>query len=104
MDGLKNLMAHIQKMPGRLDTTMKALGGLTAFGVVSPKLAGYGYTMLGLARALYSTPQGRNWLIAASDLQPGSDAMSRLVEKIGSQLPRLLATDATEPTAPASAR
>ena len=82
---------------GRIDTTMKALGGLTAIGVVPPSLAGYGYTMLGLARALYSTPQGRNWLIAASDLQPGSDAMSRLVDTIGSQLPRVLATVATQP-------
>jgi hypothetical protein len=102
VDGLKNLITHIQGAPRKINATMTGLGALTSIGVVPPALAAKGFTVLGLAKALYSTPQGRNWLIAASDLQPGSDAMSRLVETIGTHLPRLAATDAAQQTTPAS--
>lgn len=102
VDGLKKLMEHIQNTSDKLT---KAGQWLQTGAIILPgTLTRAGFTAVKLAKMLYSTPQGRNFLLAASDLQPGSDAMSRLVERIGSQLPRLMATEATEPNAPASAR
>src|SRR5207249_3952806 len=101
VDGLQKLMAHIQNTSSKLT---KAGEWLQTGAIILPStLTRAGFTAVKFAKMLYSTPQGRNFLLAASDLQPGSGAMSRLVERIGGELPRLLATDATRPDAAASA-
>jgi Transglycosylase SLT domain len=101
VDGLQKLMQHIQSTS---DTLTKAGQWLQTGAIILPgTLTRAGFTAVKLAKMLYSTPQGRNFLLAASDLQPGSGAMSRLVERIGSELPRLMATDTTQPDAPAPA-
>jgi hypothetical protein len=107
VDGLQKLVAHIQQAPARLDRARDALTRISiiAHGPLAPlqALVGPGFTIVHLAKMLYSTPQGRNFLLAASDLQPGSGAMSRLVARIGSELPRVLATETTQPDAPVPA-
>ena len=53
-----------------------------------------------VVKLFFDTTAGRNFLLAASDLQPGSGAMSRLWDQFAARLPRLIATEAAAPQGP----
>ena len=95
-DGMQKWMQHIQTVNKVSAGVGKAME--TGAIILPHWLTVAGFSMKKVVDVLYNTPAGRNFLIAASDLQPGSGAMSRLWDTMAAQLPRLAAVHTTQDT------
>ena len=87
MDGFRKLMAHAQRAGQYAENPPTGnrllVGGLLAGGSVALDVASMG-KLFASARglqALFMTRPGRNFLLASSDLQPGSSAFTRRVDQ-----------------------
>lgn len=86
IDGFRNLMRHIERAgqyaenpPTGNRLVMPLLGGAA---YISPEMA-TGIAGSGLAtRALFQTQRGRNFLLLAAKLKPGTPEMARLLDSI----------------------
>lgn len=97
IDGFRRLMRHAERAGQYAEnppTGQRLIPWLTggAFltgGASLPQIAAAGGTIYGM-RLLFMTPQGRNFLLAAHSLEPGSPAMQRLVDRYTRQVPRVI--------------
>jgi hypothetical protein len=107
LDGFANLMAHLTRAgqyaenpPTGQRLIPYLLGGGLASGVsglvthagvpLGAGLAGNASAigMIAIARLLFTTPKGRDFLLSSSSLEPGTRAMNALVSQIDSTLSR----------------
>jgi hypothetical protein len=86
MDGFKNLMAHVTRAgqfaenPPTGNRVIPALMGAGA--VANPAIAAKVAGLTGLLKVAMTTAAGRNFLLAASSLKPGTAAMENLVDRM----------------------
>ena len=94
LDGLSNVMEHLATVNKKT-----AFLGSPRMMMISGAGAAYGAAKGGgaealaaftpeLARAAIMSPQGQRFLMSASDLKPGSPAMTALIQKFVGQLPK----------------
>ena len=69
------------------------LGGAAA---ANAPLAAKVAAVSGIARAMLTTGPGKRFLLAASNLEAGSPAMAKLLERVEQSMPRYAGTIATE--------
>jgi hypothetical protein len=90
MDGFKNLMAHVTRAgqfaenpPTGNRLIPFALGGGVALAAkTNPVVAAQAAGMVSLLKVAMTTAAGRNFLLAASSLTPGTAAMENLVDRM----------------------
>lgn len=110
MDGFQNLMAHVTRAgqyaenppTGQRVIPFLMLGGMggSAAGLAHAAGVPTGVLPVGIvaaARLMFTTARGRDFLLAASSLRPGTRAMDALVNRINAQLPGAAARAITSP-------
>jgi hypothetical protein len=101
LDGITKLMRHTERAGQYMEnqpTGQRLIPLLIGGGIatVSPTAAVAGATGTLALRGLLTTERGRALLLAASDMTPGSPAMTRLVESLPRELARIAGPEALQ--------
>jgi hypothetical protein len=90
VDGLVKLMEHSSRFGKYMDDTsggdnlfrIGAIGGAIGGGYLDPVKAGMAASAMYIANKMLTTKAGRNFLLAANTLEPGSKRMQMLMDRI----------------------
>lgn len=93
LDGFTKLMRHVERAgqyaenpPTGQRVVPWLVGGAAA---MNPEAVATGLGLSTVARLMFTTAAGKRFLLAASDLQPSSPAMAKLLDKINQEMPRV---------------
>lgn len=104
-DGFTNLMRHVQRAgqvaenppTGNRLARMAVAGGAAVLTKIEPTSAAVGGTTIYGLRLLWTTPKGRNFLLASSKLQPGSKQMQSLLNRMNQYVASVPAAESARP-------
>lgn len=106
VEGLRRVMRHIDRvsmlganpMTGQvLEDLLVNPSNMTAIGAANQALGALEKKNL---LKLYTTPEGKRYLLQASEAEPGSAKMQRIIDRLSVRLPRILGISAGRTTAP----
>jgi hypothetical protein len=98
IDGFNNLMAHVTRAGQFAEnppTGQRLVNGLATAGtIMNPVLGAKVAAVAALSKTLFTTDQGKAFLLAASKLPPGSVKLASLLNQIQTKLPVIAAREA----------